>query len=66
MCLVCTCKKHMFTCKTCVNMNSAIRRTQYGSILHCSSPYIFNGASPELYNKAPYYIYCSLHTFSMQ
>ncbi len=49
--LVCTYKKHMFTCKIRVNMYSAIRTVRYGPISHCSSLYIFNGATPELYDK---------------
>ncbi len=41
--------RNTFTCKTCVNMCSAIQTVRYGPILRCSSLYIFNGASPELY-----------------
>ncbi len=48
----------MFTCKTCVNMYSAIRTARYGPISRCSSLYIYNGASPELYDKGKY---CTVH-----
>ncbi len=50
-------KKHMFTCKTCVNMCSAIRTVRYGPISRCSSPYTL--ASPELYDNTTY----SLHEY---
>ncbi len=55
MCLIWTYKKHMFTCKTCVNTYSAIWTARYCSISRCSSLYIFNGASPELYDKTVYH-----------
>ncbi len=43
-------------------MYSAIQTVRYGPISCCSSPYIVNGASPELYDKCFYYWFLLLQS----
>ncbi len=53
----------MFTRKLHTLRKSAIRTVQYGPILHCSSPYIFNGASPKLWDKYTFSSSLIVHHF---